>query len=57
MHGVRNIPEPQIGIRQRPMQRLRARHRNQTLLVGAAEKNGNPHQRFRLDPDPLDFPV
>src|SRR5882762_10910080 len=26
------------------MQRLRARHRDQTFLVGTAEQNGNPHQ-------------
>jgi len=43
MHGIVSSPEPQIGLRQRGVQRLRSRHRNQALLVGAAEKNGDPH--------------
>src|SRR2546429_8553951 len=44
MNGVRHMPEPEIGFGQRPMQRLRAGHRNQALFVGTAEENGNPHQ-------------
>src|SRR5580692_10661208 len=44
MHGVIYVPKPQIGLWQSRVQRLRARHRDQALLVGAAEKNGNPHQ-------------
>src|SRR5882757_7130155 len=44
MHGVGDVPEPQIRFGQGPMQRLGARHRDQPLLVGAAEENGNPHQ-------------
>src|ERR1700723_4664856 len=41
MDGVRDVPEPEPGVRQRPMQRLRARHRDQPLFIGAAEQNGN----------------
>ena len=37
MHGIRDSPEPEISFRQRLMQRLGARHRDETLLVGAAE--------------------
>jgi hypothetical protein len=37
MHGVRNVPEPQIGFRQRLMQRLGGGHRHQALLVRASE--------------------
>jgi len=44
VHGVGDVPEPQICLRQGPMQRLRARHRDQPLLVGAAEENGRSHQ-------------
>src|SRR6266446_2531327 len=44
MHGVRNVPEPQIGLRQRRMQRLSGCHRDETLLVRASEEDGNPHQ-------------
>src|SRR6266481_6691216 len=43
MHGVADIPEPQIGFGQRRMQRLGAGDRHQALLVGASEKNGDPH--------------
>ena len=72
MHAVVGIPEPQIGLGQRRMQRLRGRDRHQTLLVRAAEENGDPHLCFRRsdsdrpltlhdaikrNPDPLDFPV
>src|ERR1700676_1495992 len=42
--GVVNIPEPQIGLGQRRMQRLAGRHRHQALFVRAAEKKGDPHQ-------------
>ena len=45
--GVVNIPEPQIGLGQRRMQRLAGRHRHQALFVRAAEKKGDPH-RFVL---------
>ena len=44
VHGVGDVPEPEIRLRQGAVQRLRARHRDQPLLVGAAEENGNPHQ-------------
>ena len=44
MHGVGNVPEPQIGFRQRRMQRLSARHRDETLFVRASEEDGNPHR-------------
>jgi hypothetical protein len=50
MHGIVGIPEPQIGFGQRRTQRLGRRHRHQALLVGAAEKNGDPHQ---FDPSML----
>src|ERR1700722_10112481 len=43
MHGIVGSPEPQIGLGQRGVQRLRGRYRNQTLLVGAAEEDGDPH--------------
>jgi hypothetical protein len=43
MHGIIGSPEPQIGLGQRGVQRLGGRYRNQTLLVGAAEENGDPH--------------
>src|ERR1700721_3203802 len=46
MHGIVGSPEPQIGLGQRGMQRLRRRYRNQTLLVRAAEENGDPHPFF-----------
>src|SRR6202040_2990482 len=49
VHGVRNVPEPQIGFRQSLMQRLGARHRDETLLISASEKDCNPHQ-FRSIP-------
>src|SRR6202790_2830373 len=45
--GVVDIPEPQIGLGQRRMQRLAGRHRHQALFVRAAEKKGDPH-RFVL---------
>src|SRR3984885_11207491 len=48
MHTVIDVPEPQIGLRQSRMQRLGTRHRDQPLFIGAAEKNGNPHQRCSL---------
>src|SRR6478609_7646967 len=44
MHGIGNVPEPEIGFRQRPVQRLGARDRNQPLFIGAAEENGRSHQ-------------
>src|SRR4051794_15536077 len=44
MYGVIGIPEPQIGIGQGLVQSLSAGNRDQPLLVGASEKNGNPHQ-------------
>src|SRR5206468_784930 len=44
MHRIGNVPEPEIGFGQRPMQSLRARHRDQPLFIGAAEENGRPHQ-------------
>ena len=42
--GVGHVPEPQIGLGQSLVQRLRARHRDEPLLVGAAEQNGGSHQ-------------
>src|SRR5260370_15804971 len=42
VHGVRNVPEPQLGFRQSLMQRLTRSARNQALFVGAAEKDGYP---------------
>src|SRR5205807_1223891 len=50
VHGVVDVPKPQISLGQGPMQRLRGRHRDQALLVGAAKENGNPHQ---LGPSPI----
>src|SRR4030095_5524296 len=44
MHGVGNVPEPEIGFGQRAMQRLGARDRDQPLFIGTAEENGRPHQ-------------
>src|SRR5207244_12292393 len=44
VHGIGNVPEPEIGLKQRPMQRLGACDRDQPLLVGAAKENGSPHQ-------------
>ena len=41
---VAHIPEPQLRIRQRAMQRLRARHRDQTFLVAAAKKDRDAHK-------------
>src|SRR5204862_7792120 len=53
VHGVGDVPEPQIRLRQRPMQRLRARHRDQPLLIGAAAENGNPHQPCSIPGCPI----
>jgi hypothetical protein len=44
MHGVIDVPEPQIGFGQRRMQRLGGSHRNQALFVSASKENGNAHQ-------------
>src|ERR1700722_16959619 len=44
MEGAGATPEPQIGFRQRQMQSLGGGDRHEALLVGAPEKNGNPHQ-------------
>jgi hypothetical protein len=44
VHGVVDLPEPQIGLGQRVTQGLRTRDRYQPLLVAAAEQNGDAHQ-------------
>src|SRR5436305_6170917 len=44
MYSVIGIPEPQFRIRQRLMHRLSTSDRYEALFVGAAEKDGNPHQ-------------
>src|SRR5262245_50257035 len=62
MHAVVGVPEPQISLRQRLMQRLRGRDRYQPLLVRASEEDGSPRHlrscslrwsktRWRMDPD------
>src|SRR5215470_15886711 len=52
MNGICHMPEPEVGFRQRAMQRLGAGDRDQTLLVGAAEENGCSHQ-----PCPIPCPI
>src|SRR5260370_16584654 len=44
MHRVTNVPEPQIRLWQSRVHRLGGSYRHETFRVGAAEKNGNPHQ-------------
>src|SRR6202021_2199538 len=48
MHAVIDVPEPQIRVGQRRMQRLGCSHRHQALLVRAAENNGDPHHAVPL---------
>jgi hypothetical protein len=43
VHLVLDVPEPEIGFRQRLVQGLGACDRNQTFPVGAAEENGDAH--------------
>src|ERR1700704_909004 len=44
VHRVTDVPEPQIRLRQSRVHRLGGSYRHETFRVGAAEKNGNPHQ-------------
>jgi hypothetical protein len=47
MHGVGDVPEPQVGLRQRLAQRLRRGDGYEPFLVGAAEENSVAHLTSR----------
>ena len=44
-HVVLHVPEPEIGLGQGAMQRLRARDRDEPFLVAAAKENRDAHER------------